>query len=82
MGDADELFTDGQAYERLLDRDAAAEKCFITRSVSLKVERESTFEIASASGSHWIWQSVDQLHWILSLAISTRSKLQVLTPWA
>ena len=28
--------------------DAAAEKCFITRSVSFKVEHKPTFEIASA----------------------------------
>ena len=30
--------------------DAAAEKCFIARSVSFKVEHKPTFEIASASG--------------------------------
>jgi organic hydroperoxide reductase OsmC/OhrA len=28
--------------------DAAAEKCFIARSVSFKVEHKPTFEIASA----------------------------------
>jgi organic hydroperoxide reductase OsmC/OhrA len=42
----------GQAQQTVTARrrlhDAAAEKCFIARSVTFRVEHEPTFEIASA----------------------------------